>query len=83
MLSYLKFIIDPAKNLFEAGLKLSMEFKEVFSNLENPETKELIGKIERAVSSNYVICFSYCLFGDVFQAMVNRGNAEKNPSSPT
>lgn len=58
MLSFLKFIIDLAKNLVEAGLELSMEFKEVYSNLENPETKELITKIKRAVSSTNVTCFS-------------------------
>lgn len=58
MLSFLKFIIDVAKNLVEAGLELSMEFKEVYSNLENPETKELITKIKRAVSSTNVTCFS-------------------------
>ena len=58
MLSFLKFLIESAENLFEAGLEFLMEFNDVYNDLENPETKTLTTKIEAAVSSTNVAFFS-------------------------
>ena len=58
MLSFFKFLIDQANNVVQAGLVFTMEFKEVYNDLENAETKELIERIEQAVSSTSVTCFS-------------------------
>ena len=40
------------------GLEFTMTFKAVYSDLENPETEKLIEKIEVAVSSTNLACFS-------------------------
>ena len=58
MLSFLKFLIDQRNNVVQAGLVFIMEFKEVYNDLENAETKELIARIVKAVSSTNVTCFS-------------------------
>ena len=53
---FAKFILllppteEPQKN-FVVGLKLKGEFKQVYDNLENPETKTLVKKIEKNVSA--------------------------------
>ncbi|XP_067030245.1 fibroblast growth factor receptor 3-like isoform X2 [Acropora muricata] len=42
-------IIDQPKKTVEVGFEFTMKFKAVYSDLENPETKKLIEKIEVAV----------------------------------
>ena len=42
---------DTPKQDFVVGLKLKGEFKQVYENLENPETKTLVEKIEKNVSA--------------------------------
>lgn len=51
MLSFLKFLIESTKNSVQAGLEFPMEFKDVYNDLEDPETKTFTDKIEAAVSS--------------------------------
>ena len=41
---------DTSKKDFDVGLKLKGEFKQEYENLENPETKTLVKKIEKNVS---------------------------------
>ena len=57
-MSYLKFLIDQPKETVVVGLVFTMTFKAMYSELQNPETKELIVKIELAVSSTNFACFS-------------------------
>ena len=57
-MSYLKFLIEQLKKTVVVGLVFTMTFKAVYSDLQNPETKELIVKIELAVSSTSLACFS-------------------------
>ena len=57
-MSFLKFLIEQPKKTVVVGLEFTMTFKAVYSDLENPETKELIVKIEVAVSSTNLACFS-------------------------
>ncbi|XP_067028898.1 hemicentin-1-like isoform X2 [Acropora muricata] len=40
---------ESTKDFFEAGLEFPTEFKDVYNNLENPETKTFTDKIEAAV----------------------------------
>ena len=42
---------DTPKKDFDVGLKLKGEFKQAYENLENPETKMLVKKIEKNVSA--------------------------------
>ena len=42
---------DTPKKDFDVGLKLKGEFKQEYENLENPETKMLVKKIEKNVSA--------------------------------
>ena len=42
---------DTPKKDFDVGLTLKGEFKQVYENLENPETKTLVKKIEKNVSA--------------------------------
>ena len=42
---------DTLKKDFDVGLTLKGEFKQVYENLENPETKRLVKKIEKNVSA--------------------------------
>ena len=58
MLSFLKLLIDFAKNLVEAGLEFLEKFKEEYNDLENSETKIFIERICLAVSSSNIACFS-------------------------
>ena len=58
MLSFLKFLLEQPKNSVVAGVEFSMTFKEVYKDLKNNETKALTAKIEGAVSSTNVACFS-------------------------
>ena len=58
LISYLTFLIDQPKKTVEVGLVFTMTFKPVYSDLDNTETKELIAKIEEAVSSTNLACFS-------------------------
>ena len=41
---------EPQKN-FVVGLKLKREFKQVYEDLENPETKTLVRDIEKNVGA--------------------------------
>ena len=41
---------EPQKN-FVVGLKLKREFKQVYEDLENPETKTLVQNIEKNVGA--------------------------------
>ena len=41
---------EPQKN-FVVGLKLKGEFKQVYEDLENPETKKLVQNIEKNVGA--------------------------------
>ena len=54
----MKFLIEQPKKTVVVGLVFTMTFKAVYSDLGNPETKELIVKIEVAVSSTNLACFS-------------------------
>ena len=58
LMSYLKFLIEQPKKSVVVGLVFTMTFKAVYSDLENPDTKKLIAKIEEAVSSTNLACFS-------------------------
>ena len=58
LMSYLKFLIEQPKKSVVVGLVFTMTFKAVYSDLQNPETKELILKIEVAVSFTSLACFS-------------------------
>ena len=42
---------DTPKKDFVVGLKLKGEFKQEYENLENPETKTFVRKIEKNVSA--------------------------------
>ena len=42
---------DTPKKDFDVRLKLKGEFKQEYENLENPETKALVKKIEKNVSA--------------------------------
>ena len=42
---------DSPKKDFVVGLKLKGEFKQEYENLENPETKTFVRKIEKNVSA--------------------------------
>lgn len=42
---------DTPKKDFVVGLKLKGEFKQAYEDLENPETKTLVKKIEKNVSA--------------------------------
>jgi len=58
LISYLKFLIEQPKKRVLVGIVFTMTFKAVYDDLGNPETKALILKIEVAVSSTNLICFS-------------------------
>ena len=48
---FLLFLTDTPKKDFVVGLKLKGEFKQAYEDLENPETKTLVKKIEKNVSA--------------------------------
>ena len=59
LISYLKFLIEQPKTKFAAGLKLNnLQFEEAYKDLENPDTKALIKRIEKAVRPTKLACFS-------------------------
>ena len=59
LISYLKFLIEQPKTSIVAGLKLTnLPFKEAYKDLENPETKALTKRIEKAVRPTNLACFS-------------------------
>lgn len=74
MLSFLKFLIESTKDFFEAGLEFPKEFKDVYSDLENPETKTFTDKIEAAVSSTNVTFFFLIL---IWRCVLVDGDSEK------
>ena len=49
---------EPQKN-FVMVLKLKGEFKQVYENLENPETKMLVRDIEKNVSALVIIIINF------------------------
>ena len=51
MFMFLLFLTDTPKKDFVVGLKLKGEFKQAYEDLENPETKMLVKKIEKNVSA--------------------------------
>ena len=51
MFMFLLFPTDTPKKDFVVGLKLKGEFKQEYENLENPETKPFVQKIEKNVSA--------------------------------
>ena len=51
MFMFLLFLTDTPKKDFVVGLKLKGEFKQAYEDLENPETKRLVKKIEKNVSA--------------------------------
>ena len=51
MFMFLLFLTDTPKKDFVVGLKLKGEFKQAYEDLENPETKTLVKKIEKNVSA--------------------------------
>ena len=51
MFMFLLLLTDTPKKDFVVGLKLKGEFKQAYEDLENPETKTLVKKIEKNVSA--------------------------------
>ena len=51
MFMFLLFLTDTPKKDFVVGFKLKGEFKQAYEDLENPETKTLVKKIEKNVSA--------------------------------
>ena len=59
LISYLKFLIDQPKTSFEARLEVAnLTYEEAYEDLENPITKALIKRIEKAVRPTNLACFS-------------------------
>ena len=51
MFILLLLLIEELQENFVVGLKLKGEFKQVYKDLENPETKTLVQNIEKNVSA--------------------------------
>ena len=59
LISYLKFLIDQPKTSFEARLEVTnLTYEEAYEDLQNPITKALIKRIEKAVRPTNLACFS-------------------------